>query len=378
MVTKFVPLPADSGGKRRSLALLERLAVRGPTVLCAFDDGRGDLAGLRARGVDVRTATWATSKSSLLRGTARTRSVSAARFWSPELQAAVRRAASEAPVDVLQVEYAQLARYAEGLDASIKTLDLHNVESSLFGSYARLQGGARRLLTNAEARLLKRIEGAATQTFDVVTVVSETDRRRLPAGKARVLVCPNGWEYAEMPAPSDEHVVVFVALLGWAPNADAAIWFTREAWPRVVESVPEARLLLVGRDPGRELQELGGPTVEVTGPVPEVGPYLARASVAIAPLRAGGGSRLKILEALGAGRPVVSTSLGAEGLEDLAGAGLVVADGAPAMVEAIVGLLRDPARRRSLGRHGHEAVRERYTWDATLRPLLDLYDGRNG
>jgi glycosyltransferase involved in cell wall biosynthesis len=143
-----------------------------------------------------------------------------------------------------------------------------------------------------------------------------------------------------------------------------------------VAELPEARLLLVGRSPAPEVRALAGPTVEVTGTVADVTPYLQRARVAVAPLRSGGGTRLKILEALGAGRPVVATRIGAEGLDDLAGGGgVTLADEPAAMARAIVELLRDPARAQELGRAGHDSVNARFAWDATLAPLVAAVGG---
>jgi glycosyltransferase involved in cell wall biosynthesis len=105
--------------------------------------------------------------------------------------------------------------------------------------------------------------------------------------------------------------------------------------------------------------------------VAEVNPYLARSRVVVAPLRAGGGTRLKIMEALDVGRPVVSTSLGCEGMEDLVGQGVVVADTAPDLADAIADLLEDPARAAALGRVGHDAVKARHSWQAALAPLIE-------
>jgi polysaccharide biosynthesis protein PslH len=159
--------------------------------------------------------------------------------------------------------------------------------------------------------------------------------------------------------------------MGWAPNVDAALWLGRDIWPLVVERVPGARLLLVGKDPAPEVRALADETVEVTGTVDDVAPYLARARVAVAPLRAGGGTRLKIMEALGAGRPVVGTSLGCEGMEDLVGRGVVVADTAQGLAAALSELLLDPARAVALGRAGHDAVQAAHSWDAALLPLME-------
>lgn len=373
MVTKFVPLPANSGGKRRSLALLTRFAARGPTVLCAFDDGTADLEGIADLGVEAHAVRWDPSPRRVLSGIRHTGSVTAARFWDKRLRQQLLEAASF-PTDLLLVEYAQLAPYAEGIGGR-RVLDLHNVESALVRSMAALRPAPVRIALGLEAKRLRRIEEAALRSFDAVAVVSETDRARLRPEDARILVCPNGWDATELIPLGDEQIVVFVGLLGWGPNIDAAVWLAQEVWPAVRNRVPQAKLLLVGRDPARRVLDLRGDTIEVTGSVPDVRPYLSRARVATAPLRAAGGSRLKILEALATGRPVVATSTGAEGLADLVGSGIVVADSAPATVDAIVALLQDRERAAALGRAGHEAVRDRYSWDTTLRPLLDFLAG---
>ena len=371
MLTKFVPLPADSGGKQRSLALLTRLAALGPTTLCAFDDGTADLEGLADLGVEARTVRRDPSPRRVLSGIRHTGSVSAARFWDARLRQQLLAAAS-VPADLLQVEYAQLAPYAEGIEARTRVLDLHNVESALVKSMAALRPAPVRIALELEAKRLRRLEDAALRSFDGVAVVSETDRARLRAKDARILVCPNGWDTGQLIPIGDEKTVVFVGLLGWGPNVDAAVWLAKNVWPAVRNKVPDAKLLLVGRDPSSRVLDLRSDTIEVTGSTPDVHPYLSRARVATAPLRAGGGSRLKILEALAAGRPVVATSIGAEGLADLVGSGIVVADSAPATVDALVALLQDRERAGALGRAGHEAVRDQYSWDTTLRPLLDF------
>jgi glycosyltransferase involved in cell wall biosynthesis len=172
--------------------------------------------------------------------------------------------------------------------------------------------------------------------------------------------------------PAPDPTVAFVATMGWRPNIDAALWLGRDIWPLVVAQVPQARLLLVGRDPAPTVLALAGSNIEVTGTVPDVTPYLAESRVVVAPLRAGGGTRLKVMEALDVGRPVVATSVGCEGTEDLVGRGVVVADTAAGLADAIAGLLLDPARASALGRAGHDAVSAEHTWDRALAPLLQV------
>jgi polysaccharide biosynthesis protein PslH len=373
MVTKFVPLPDNDGGKQRTLALARRLAKTADLVLCAYDDGAADLDGMRHLGIDVRSVPWRHGAGRALRGALATRSASSGRFFSPELVHEVRRAAAEAPIDVLQVEYLQMTPLTRRVAARRRVLDLHNVESALVRSYARTGRGASGLMAHVEARALVAMERAVIPSFDTVVVVSEKEQARLPGGARQVLVCPNGRDPDPAgPLPPSPHpTAVFVAAMGWAPNVDAALWFGREVWPAVRRRCHRARLLLVGRDPAAAVRGLASESVEVSGTVSDVRPYLAQARVAVAPLRSGGGTRLKILEALDAGRPVVATSVAVDGLEDLIGQGVVVADDAVAMADALSALLDDPGRAEALGRAGHDAVAAGHSWDAALAPLLD-------
>jgi polysaccharide biosynthesis protein PslH len=371
MVTKFLPLPDNNGGHQRSLAIARRLAELGDIVLCAYDDGSADRAGLRDLGIDVRAVPWRITPGQVVRGVATTRSVTAGRFWSPAMVKTIRDAADEKEIDLLQVEYQQMVPLVTGLTAKQTVLDLHNVESALVDSYARARRGPSALFFRSEAAALRRMERRTIGSFDSVVVVSEQERARLSPGARSVLVCPNGREPSALLPDAAEPTVAFVATLGWAPNVDAAVWLGRDIWPQVRARVPGARLLLVGKDPAPAVQALADDSVEVTGTVPDVGPYLARSRVVVAPLRAGGGTRLKIMEALDVGRPVVATSLGCEGMEDLVGQGVILADTVTEQAEAIAELLLDPARAAALGRTGHQAVKARHSWDIALAPLLE-------
>ena len=371
MVTKFVPIPADSGGKQRSLAILRRLAERTDLVLCAYDDGSADLGAVEKLGVDVRTVPWRPGPAAVARGLARTKSISAGRFWSAALEAEIRRAAAQSPLDHLQIEYMQMAPFADGVRAKRRVLDLPDVQAALATSYARARRLPLSVPFHLEAAALRALERRALRTFDTVVVVSEHERQRLPATVGSVMVCPNGIDMPEPLPPATSPTVSFVATMGWAPNTDAALWLGREIWPLVLAQIPDARLLLVGRDPTPAVRGLASASVEVSGTVDDVRPYLAQTAVAVAPLRSGGGTRLKILEALGVGRPVVSTTAGVDGLEDLVGRGVVVADDAPGIGRALIELLKAPEKAADMGRTGHDAVAADHSWDDALARLLE-------
>jgi glycosyltransferase involved in cell wall biosynthesis len=203
--------------------------------------------------------------------------------------------------------------------------------------------------------------------------VSVADRERLaanapgmrdcdvPTGVDTAYFTPNGT--AEEPAR-----LVFTGSMDWHPNDDAMRWFIDAVLPRIRAAVPGVSLAIVGRKPGRPLIEAARrAAVEVTGTVDDVREHVARAAVFVVPLRIGGGTRLKIFEALSMGKPVVSTTIGAEGLPLEEGVHLVRADGPAAFADAVVALLRDPARRRALGQAGRRLVEERYGWPQVAR-----------
>jgi glycosyltransferase involved in cell wall biosynthesis len=370
VVAKFVPWPPNSGDKRRVLGLVRALRDRGEVTLCAFAGPDEESGPLRAEGIDVRSVPLRRSPATLLQGLALGRSLTAARFWDRRLDHLVADATADGP-DALIIEHVQLLPYARKREAGLRVVDMHNVESVLLRRMSASSSGVRRLALAAEARAVRALERRSAD-FDAVLVVSDVDRVALEdvVAHPRVLVVPNAWDEPTPLPPATEPVASFVALLSWGPNVDAAVWFCREVWPRVVDALPDARLQLVGRNPTEAVRALAGPTVEVTGTVPELAPWYARTRVALAPLLTGGGSRLKILEALAAGRPVVATSIGAEGLEDLIGRGVLVTDDAAGMAATVLELLRNPERSAALGREGAAAVASDHSWTAAVRPLL--------
>jgi glycosyltransferase involved in cell wall biosynthesis len=215
---------------------------------------------------------------------------------------------------------------------------------------------------------MRRFEAAACTQADLTLAVSEADRRLLAATApaARVAAvetgvdieyfAPNGWH--EKPA-----TIVFTGSLDWYPNEDAVAHFVDEILPRVRAEVGAARFVVVGRNPSAKLREAAEAAgAVVTGTVDDVRPYLAEATVCVVPLRIGGGTRLKIFEALAMAKPVVSTTIGAEGLPVTPGEHLVLADGPEDFARAVVALLRDPARRRALAAAGRALVEQRFSW----------------
>lgn len=374
LVTKYLPAPPDSGGKLRSLAMLELLAALGPVDLVAVDDGRADRDLLTRLGATIHAPAGAAGAAAGLRGVAAMRSLSGARFWHPGVRAAIGRLTAERRYDVVQVEYSPLAPYLRSVEsAAVRVVDFHNVESALMATRARIAGEPLGIVLRAEARALERVERLAARAADLTVVVSDAEARRL-GGADNVVVAPNGWRPGPLLPAAEHPVVIFVGLLGWGPNRDAALWLGREIWPLVLRRVPTARLLIVGRDPTPDVLALSAASIDVVPSPADVRPYLARAALAVAPLRSGGGSRLKLLEALDAGRPVVATPLGADGFEALVGRGVVLGTDPDELATEIAALLAAPERAVALGRAAHELVRRDYSWERALSELRGRLD----
>ena len=383
----YLPYPPDSGGRARSYHLLRWVAERHTVDLLAFYHDQGDLAkvpALERLCASVRTVP---APAYPLGPSARLRRALLAPVdlvmprRSADMAAAL---AGSPPFDLALLDDLGVAGYARLVGGVPTILSKHNVEAALYGQLARAKQplSPAWALAHLEALGLARHEGRVAALFRHVIVVSEQERASLaahcPAGQ--IAVVPNGVDtgyFTPQPGIAEEpDSLLFVGTFFWPPNIDAARWLVRDILPLIRHEVPGVRLCLVGHDPPPDIQALAHPPgVVVAGSVPDVRPYLARAAVCVVPLRIGGGTRLKILDALAMGRPVVSTSLACEGLDLAGGHELLIADGAEAFAAATVRLLRDPAQRAALGAAGRQAVEGRFTWPTVLAGLEPLLAG---
>jgi glycosyltransferase involved in cell wall biosynthesis len=300
--------------------------------------------------------------------------------WHTEAAVAAIRAVAERDRPRLAVvETLVLHRYLPLLRELGMTvvLNAHNIEGPL---HDELAGERPDVLSRAFVGRLHALERRAFAAVDQVWVCSEADRRAAAArypGHAPLHVVPNTIDvaaYAGPRSPAPEPSVLFVGTLGYPPNERAALRLVTEIHPALVRRDPRTRLTIVGGDPSPALiaaVDRAAGRVELTGQVADVRPYLRRAWTAVVPLAEGGGTRLKILEALAAGVPVVSTAKGAEGLDLRPGREFVLADGDEAIAAAVGALLEDPAQRDRLARAGRVRVAERYDVAAAERGIAD-------
>ena len=300
---------------------------------------------------------------------------------APALAATVARVASRWQPDVVQVDYAVMTEAASLLPPALPLVLVdHEPGTARAESELRTPGHSRlgSLLRRADVAAWRRFDRRVAKRASAIVVFTERDRAAVArvAPGADVHVIPIGVAPASEPlnATGSEDAIVFVGSFVHPPNVDAALLLVREILPRLRVRHPGTTVYVVGEQPPAELLALAGKGVVVTGRVPHVEPYLDRAAVAVAPLRQGGGMRIKVLETLAAGKALVATPLAVAGLDVRDGFHVLLAEGPAGFADAVSGLLDDPQARAELGRHARAWALEQPDWDAVATRYEHLYD----
>ena len=371
-------LPVDTGGRIRSFNILRHLTARNETVFLSYYPGARDERYERelreifpgaitfpAGAPHGRIAQMVHYALRLPRGAP----YAVSKFTSRSVRRAI--------LDIIGEFHPHVA-VCDFLSASLNFPDplpipsvlfQHNVEHALWDRQAQHEANPlKRVVFTMEAAKMLRYERATVARFHHVIAVSEHDRTLMAmmTDPSLLTVVPTGVDvatYKSTAASGRGHSVMFLGSMDWPANIDGVEFFCEQIWPRVIAAVPSARFQVVGRNPPRRIARLASNSVEIVGGVTSVIPHLREAPVFVVPLRIGGGTRLKIYEAMAAERAIVSTTVGAEGLDYRAGTDLLIADDATAFADSVIGLLRDPARRRQLGRAAGETA-SRFDWSA--------------
>jgi len=382
-----LPWPIDTGAKLRNFHLARTMSPDAAVALVAFGNEQG-ISGPAPHYQPVISVPREDHNSffNLLRGAVGKTPLPLLNYTRPQMMRALQELIARSEFDIVQFESIHLMPYLATVRAARKpalaVLDWHNIESTLLEQYSeRQRNPLRRAYVRRTAKLMGQFERLAAREFDAHLVVSEEDARRLRElnRDARIFVIENGVDVARFTenqgsTGSRRDRVVFVASMDYHANIDAAVWFARTVWPGLHQLQPTLSFTIVGRDPAPAVRELIAiPGVEVTGTVEDVRPFYREALAAIVPLRVGGGSRLKILEAMAAGVPVVATTLGAEGLAVQHGENIVIADTDEALRDALVSLAQDPASRARLIESGRALVKAQYDWSTIGAKLLASY-----
>jgi polysaccharide biosynthesis protein PslH len=385
--------PAQSGAKLREYHMARALGERSQMTYLHFAEPGG--AGLTRADLPFceqvisipKPPTY--TKAQLLQGLIGRWPLPVVNYTAEPMLETLRELLRKQRYDLLHLDSVHMALYVErlgGLGFAVPPVvyNWHNVESEAMRRYSEaVDSPARRWYASWTVRKWQALERQVLRDSFGHIVCSQREREQLRAiaPTARLAVIPNGVDTAYFgatagAAPGTARTrVVFVGTFDYFPNIEAAVEFTRNVWPQLRERLPGSRLTLVGARPDEKVLALGRePRVEVTGTVPDVRPYYHEAAVAIVPLRTGAGTRLKILEAMAAGVPVISTPLGAEGLEVRSGDNIVLADAddREAWLRGIVDLCQEPARSRIAGQ-ALQLVRERYDWQILGKSLWATY-----
>ncbi len=371
-LTHRVPYPPDKGDRIRAFHTLRFLSrsVRVHLACLADEPVPAD--------VILALDRWGRALLSLLRG----RSATAGAFHVSRLHKLLADWARDTRFDVCLASASSMAPYlrAEALRHIPAVVDLVDVDSQKWLDYAAASRAPAAWLYRVEGRQLRRLErDLPTWARGVVlTTPAEVAIYEQFAGAGTALAVPNGvdLDYFQPGRQSAESACVFVGALDYRPNVDGLKWFCAEIWPRLYRRRPDARFFVVGRRPVAAVGRLGRIAgVEVVGAVPDVRPWLARAAVALAPLRIARGVQNKVLEALAAARAVLATPLCLQGLATEPGRHLLVASTPDEWVSSLDHLLGDADLRERLGAAGRAYVEEHHRWDCCLKPLRDLLLG---
>ena len=386
-------LPLDKGGKLRTWHVMRRLARRHEITFLSFSDATqttADREGMR----EVCTRLETVPRTDAAKGTARFYMNAAGYLLDPAPYAVAnyRSAAYAAKVRSLLAGTRFDAVVCDFLPPIVNLPDTlpcpsilftHNVEAEIWRRHAENAANpVSKLLMTQQWRRMLRFEADALARFDLVLAVSDADRQtfqRLYPGAlhAPAHVVQTGVDtnyFAPMADPVNRTHLVFTGSMDWLPNEDGMLYFVREILPRVREVEPEATLSIIGRAPTpavKRLAEDKDAGIEVTGRVDDVRPHIAAGAVYIVPLRIGGGTRLKIFEAMAMAKAVVSTTVGAEGLPVTSGRNVVIADEPARFAQAVVHMIRDVEDRRRIEREARRLVVERYDWSAVAQDFED-------
>jgi len=370
-------LPVDTGGKIRSFNILRHLARHHQVTLLSYYGGRHDpayeaaiaqqLPGAQTIHTAAPESTLAQGLDYLLRLPSRA-PYAVRKFTHPKVRQAVEREVNSRQLDVAVCDFLSASLNFPPHSAAPVVLFQHNVETMLWRRMAKTEASfLRRISYNIEASKISSYEASTLRRFQQVIAVSEDDREAMLSlcPQCPITVVPTGVDtelYRAVPSASgNPPVVVFTGSMDWEPNIDAMEYFCRDVWPVVLNQYPDARFQIVGRNPPARIRHLASSSVEVTGTVASVADYLRNATVVVVPLRIGGGTRLKIYEAMAMAKAMVSTSIGAEGLDVTHGRDLLIADYTQSFAASIVQLLRDPSQRRNY-EEAATALAARYDW----------------
>ena len=380
-------LPADTGGKIRSLAILSHLARRHEMTVCTFYQRHDsdlhstlekDVARLVAIPLPIPERGSLKDTLGFLKSVVRGKPYKMEKFYHPQVRRAVYSLAHDTSYDIVLCDFIYPAGVLDWDMPACKVLFTHNVEAQVWERFSKVATNIWwRIASYVEYKAMARAERKYVTQADHVLTVSDQDRDFFSScvEPTKLTTIPTGVDveyFAPTPGTAVPSTIVFSGSMDWMPNEDGVLWFVADILPSIRRHLPEATFWIVGRNPSAAVQKLETHDgVHVTGTVEDIRPYLSRAAVYVVPLRSGSGTRLKIFEAMAAGKAVVSTSIGAEGLPVDHGSNILLADEPEAFAESVVTLLSEPGTAQRLEQNARHLVETQYGWEAVTRVVED-------
>ena len=387
LTTKF-PYPPDSGAKIRDFNLIKEISKEHDISLVSFIKDEGEKKNLEflrpyCKSIEVVRER---GKTSLLAGIFVSifteKPFTIAKFYSSVMKQKIRAALKNNEIELIHCSHLHMAQYVEDIKDIPKILDEHNIEFFLIKRYLKEQKNLIKKIFVFFLQYLKlaRYESNVARKFNHCFVVSDVDKKSLESIAPRISlsVIPNGVDvdrYKPQQGNTQSNSLVFTAVMDWFPNEDAILYFYDKVWPLIKKEIRDVRVSIVGKNPSNKILSLSRQeaNIEVTGYVEDVRPYIARSSVYIVPLRIGGGSRLKILEAMAMGKTVVSTSIGCEGLNVADNENILIADSPEDFAVKAIIALKDSELRKKIENNARKLVVGQYSWDIICEKVNSVY-----
>ncbi len=383
-----VPFPLTDGGRIRVFNLLKQIAQKSDVTLLALETQPTDADGvaeLQQLGVQVHLVPNAptlprVSFGTLAKAFFKRQPITVARYDVPTYRRKLRTLLANETFDLVHYEMFHVAQFHTETDLP-DVLSQQNVDSAIWRRLcSETANPFYKFAYWTQQLAFQRYECLLSPKFDAVTCTSDIDAAVFAqhCPKDAIEIIPNGVDVThyqpDFAAEAPAHLI-YIGSMDWYPNEDAVAFFADEVFSRIQEKVPDVAFSIVGGNPSGRVQKLAERDgVVVTGRVPEIKPYFAEATVFVVPLRIGSGTRLKILEALAMGKAIVSTSVGAEGLDLKNGEEIFIADEPEAFADAVTRLLTDTELRRKIGKNGRARVERDYDWRSIGEKLHTLYN----
>lgn len=389
VVCPFFPLPADFGGAIRTYHLIRELS-RTCDVIVVAPAGRDEWPSVHQLGsiCDVaavpvhslaRHANTPSKRVRQLRSSLTRHSFLERASYSARMDAVISRLFMTRSIDLVQYEFTQTAVHQPPRSCPT-VIDAHNIEHELTRRVALSSNSPVMMaLKSMEARKVARLEERLWLGATVCVATSKRDASVIAQHTTHnPIVVPNGVDVAAFAPPTEhprrKHHIVFTGVMRHQPNVDGLLWYLEHVHPIVQSVIPDVTLSLVGADPPPSIQRHASSVISVTGRVSDVRPYLHDATVAIVPLFAGGGTRLKIVESFASGVPVVSTSIGAEGIDARPGTDLLIADEPRQFAAKVIDLLIDTRIAEGVSVCARHRAAELFDWSIVVQPLRDAHE----